>query len=221
MTFIAAKRNAITEDGPDKNALLIVTLLTGFFGGHTFYLGKRNQGILYLVFFWTLIPSIISVIDFVRYVMTPSEEILYEYKKSTISLVVSSVIMITLLATMSAFVYFQKKSADAVIKMPPPEWQPTSDFVGRYEAAEINYLTANDTAARMVDLGLDTPQMPPGFIFTEPSNGCLEFRANGQIPIFTDGMMIGTKLDGKSNFTHYCMNIPKPLIDSCLPDFIK
>ena len=37
----------------------------GFFGGHKYYLGQIGLCILYTLFFWTLIPAIISFIEFV------------------------------------------------------------------------------------------------------------------------------------------------------------
>lgn len=46
---------------------LTAALLSFFLGGlgiHKFYLGKSTQGILYLIFCWTLIPSLIAFFDF-------------------------------------------------------------------------------------------------------------------------------------------------------------
>lgn len=46
---------------------LIAALLAFFLGGlgvHKFYLNRSGQGILYLLFCWTFIPSIIAFIEF-------------------------------------------------------------------------------------------------------------------------------------------------------------
>ncbi|MEA9415879.1 MULTISPECIES: TM2 domain-containing protein [unclassified Flavobacterium] len=46
---------------------LTATILTFFLGGigiHKFYLGKSTQGILYILFCWTLIPSILAFFEF-------------------------------------------------------------------------------------------------------------------------------------------------------------
>ncbi len=46
---------------------LTTVLLAFFLGGlgiHRFYLGQNGIGILYLVFCWTFIPSLIALIDF-------------------------------------------------------------------------------------------------------------------------------------------------------------
>ena len=42
-------------------------LLAFFFGGiglHKFYLGRVAAGLLYMLFFWTLIPAIIAFVEF-------------------------------------------------------------------------------------------------------------------------------------------------------------
>lgn len=44
------------------------TILALFFGGigiHKFYLGQSVQGIFYLLFCWTLIPSLLALIQFI------------------------------------------------------------------------------------------------------------------------------------------------------------
>ncbi|MFH6994202.1 TM2 domain-containing protein [Flavobacterium sp. FlaQc-48] len=46
---------------------LTAAILAFFFGGigiHKFYLGQSGQGILYLLFCWTFIPSIIAFFQF-------------------------------------------------------------------------------------------------------------------------------------------------------------
>lgn len=46
---------------------LTATILTFFLGGigiHKFYLGKSTQGILYMLFCWTFIPSLLALFEF-------------------------------------------------------------------------------------------------------------------------------------------------------------
>lgn len=47
----------------NKTAAGIFAFFLGGLGVHKFYLGKTVQGLLYLVFCWTLIPAIISFIE--------------------------------------------------------------------------------------------------------------------------------------------------------------
>lgn len=47
----------------DRNVALLLTLFFGGFGVHHFYLSKTFLGILYLLFFWTLIPFFIAFFE--------------------------------------------------------------------------------------------------------------------------------------------------------------
>jgi TM2 domain-containing membrane protein YozV/DNA uptake protein ComE-like DNA-binding protein len=49
----------------DRTTAMLLCLFLGHIGMHKFYLGKKNEGILYLVFFWTWIPLIIAVCEFI------------------------------------------------------------------------------------------------------------------------------------------------------------
>jgi len=58
---------------PNKNQILAAALafFFGTFGAHKFYLGKIGQGILYIIFFWTAIPTIVSIFEALVYLFTP------------------------------------------------------------------------------------------------------------------------------------------------------
>lgn len=58
-----------------------LAIFLGNFGVHKFYLGKIGMGILYLVFFWTYIPSIIGLIEGIIYLRKTDEEWVKYYKK--------------------------------------------------------------------------------------------------------------------------------------------
>lgn len=61
---------------------ITAALLAFFFGGfgvHKFYLGKTGQGILYLLFCWTFIPSIIAFIEFIIYLCNSDKEFARKY----------------------------------------------------------------------------------------------------------------------------------------------
>ena len=51
--------------GRNRIVAAILAFVLGGFGIHKFYLGRTSSGILYLLFFWTLIPAIIAFVDFV------------------------------------------------------------------------------------------------------------------------------------------------------------
>lgn len=59
-----------------KTTAGILAILLGGFGIHKFYLGKIFTGILYMLFCWTYIPSIIGFIEGIVY-LTSSEEKFY------------------------------------------------------------------------------------------------------------------------------------------------
>ena len=61
---------------------LIAALLAIFLGGlgiHKFYLGKPMQGVLYLLFCWTGIPSVVACVEAMIYLFTPDAEFAKKY----------------------------------------------------------------------------------------------------------------------------------------------
>ncbi|MFB8795354.1 MAG: NINE protein [Microcoleus sp.] len=48
----------------DRTVAVVLAFFLGGFGGHKFYLGNNLAGVLYLLFSWTLIPSLIAFFDF-------------------------------------------------------------------------------------------------------------------------------------------------------------
>jgi hypothetical protein len=51
----------------DRLTAGVLALLLGGVGAHKFYLGKTGMGVLYLVFFWTFIPMLVSLVEGVVY----------------------------------------------------------------------------------------------------------------------------------------------------------
>ena len=47
----------------EKTVTALLALFLGFIGIHRFYLGQTVKGLIYLIFFWTFIPAIISFIE--------------------------------------------------------------------------------------------------------------------------------------------------------------
>ena len=65
----------------DRMVAGILAILVGAFGIHKFYLNDIGMGILYLLFSWTGIPTILGLIEGVIYLTTSDEEFQEKYVK--------------------------------------------------------------------------------------------------------------------------------------------
>jgi len=93
-----------------KVALLLLAFFLGGIGAHKFYLGKNWQGVLYLLFFWTYIPGIIALVEFIIYAFTSSGRLNEEYSAEgsvviIILIVVGFIFIIGILAAISIPAY--------------------------------------------------------------------------------------------------------------------
>lgn len=61
----AGKHNRVTAG--------LLAIFLGGLGAHKFYLGKLGMGFLYLIFCWTFIPAVVSLIEGILY-LTKSDE---------------------------------------------------------------------------------------------------------------------------------------------------
>jgi TM2 domain-containing membrane protein YozV len=52
----------------------LLGIVLGGIGAHKFYLGKTGLGILYLLFFWTMIPALVGVVEGLLYLGADPEE---------------------------------------------------------------------------------------------------------------------------------------------------
>lgn len=52
----------------------VLALLFGSFGVHKFYAGKIGKGIMYFIFSWTIIPTILSIIEGISVLTRPADE---------------------------------------------------------------------------------------------------------------------------------------------------
>ncbi len=57
----------------DKTVAGLLGIFLGGLGVHKFYLGKTGMGILYLIFCWTWIPSIVGFIEGIMYLCSNDE----------------------------------------------------------------------------------------------------------------------------------------------------
>ncbi|WP_370896732.1 TM2 domain-containing protein [Chryseobacterium gossypii] len=62
-----------------KFTTAMLALFLGGLGIHRFYLGQNITGIFYLLFCWTLIPSLIALIDFFIFIFMSEDSFNYKY----------------------------------------------------------------------------------------------------------------------------------------------
>ena len=67
------QQSYVQSKGRSKGVAIILCLLLGCIGVHKFYLGRSGQGVLYLLFCWTFIPTILAFIDFIVLLCTSEE----------------------------------------------------------------------------------------------------------------------------------------------------
>ena len=63
----------------NKTTAALMAFFLGGFGGQFFYLGKAGKGVLCLLFFWTFIPAVIALIDFIRFLSMSEQEFNQKY----------------------------------------------------------------------------------------------------------------------------------------------
>ncbi|PSB06532.1 hypothetical protein C7B69_24180 [filamentous cyanobacterium Phorm 46] len=63
----------------DRTVAVVLVFFVGGFGIHKFYLGNNTAGVLYLVFSWTLIPSLIAFFDFIGLLMMSDQAFQVQY----------------------------------------------------------------------------------------------------------------------------------------------
>ena len=65
----------------DRMVAGIFAILLGTFGIHKFYLNDMGMGVLYLLFFWSGIPSLVGLIEGILYLTATDEEFQEKYVK--------------------------------------------------------------------------------------------------------------------------------------------
>lgn len=64
---------------PKRITAALLALFLGSFGVHKFYLGCVELGFLYLCFFWTGFPLLVSIAESILYFVCPDDEFLSRY----------------------------------------------------------------------------------------------------------------------------------------------
>ncbi|QLH80443.1 zinc-ribbon domain and TM2 domain-containing protein [Halosimplex pelagicum] len=67
------------SDNDERVIAALLAILLGTIGAHKFYMGKTGQGVLYLCFFWTGIPTIIGLVEGIIYLTKSDEEFRRQY----------------------------------------------------------------------------------------------------------------------------------------------
>jgi hypothetical protein len=62
-----------------RGVAILLAILLGGLGAHKFYLGSPGWGILYFLFCWTLIPSLIGFIEAILYILTSDYSFHHKY----------------------------------------------------------------------------------------------------------------------------------------------
>jgi TM2 domain-containing membrane protein YozV len=62
-------------------AATLFAILLGTFGIHKFYLGKVGMGILYIILFWTGIPTLVGIIEGIIYLTKSDDAFERDYPK--------------------------------------------------------------------------------------------------------------------------------------------
>jgi TM2 domain-containing membrane protein YozV len=67
------QKSPVGGSDKDRTAAALLAFLFGWMGAHKFYLDQVGMGLLYLCFFWTLIPGLVALVEGIIY-LTKSEE---------------------------------------------------------------------------------------------------------------------------------------------------
>ncbi len=70
---LAINLGATAQNGKSRTAAALLAFFLGGLGAHKFYLGQVGLGIVYLIFCWTFIPTIVAFIEFILF-LTMSDE---------------------------------------------------------------------------------------------------------------------------------------------------
>ncbi|HSN90894.1 MAG TPA: TM2 domain-containing protein [Anaeromyxobacteraceae bacterium] len=78
-TCSACGTSQAPRGGRSKIAAALLAFFLGGVGAHKFYLGRWGWGIVYLLFFWTLLPGLVALVEFVLLLVMPEEKFQAKY----------------------------------------------------------------------------------------------------------------------------------------------
>jgi len=77
----APQQDIYVHERKSKGLAMTLCFFFGWMGAHKFYLREYFSGSLYLIFFWTLIPLLGAIMDFILLFLTPKSAFHKMYDK--------------------------------------------------------------------------------------------------------------------------------------------
>jgi TM2 domain-containing membrane protein YozV len=62
------------SSGKSRSLTIVLALFLGGVGAHKFYLEKPGRGMIYLLWCWTFIPAVVSIVEAFYYLGMPEDE---------------------------------------------------------------------------------------------------------------------------------------------------
>ena len=160
--------------GVNKVALLLITFFLGGIGGHKFYVKKYAMGILYLLFCWTAIPSLIALVEFIIYCVKDEAELQQRYPETSMAGMIVAIILpfvccaiLGILAAIAIpqFAAYRMKALDATAKstltacVTQAEAYYADHQTFPTQRGQLSCQAANDVAVFYLALGQDNYQI--------------------------------------------------------------
>lgn len=75
----------VVKSDKSKTTTILLAFFLGTFGAHRFYLGQHWKGIFSILFFWTYIPTVISLIDVIVFAVMSQDKFDNKYNNVTLN----------------------------------------------------------------------------------------------------------------------------------------
>ena len=173
---------------PSKNqtvAALFASLL-GSFGLHQFYLGEKNKGIAYLLFSWTAVPALISLVDAYTIAFMPPQTWADTHNDGRLAEPVHVAVktMAAILSTTAALAILGIIATIAIPQIKKFQNKPGTKELQLSIRSIANTLTANSDSVKNTVKAIDE----------------LEAKANDELTIaFHDGIVVLTPKNAELN----------------------
>lgn len=142
-----------------KGILLLLTFFLGGLGAHRFYIGSYFLGAVYLLFFWTGIPSLIALIELIIFAFMSSEKIEdgYDAHVWPVLIVIPIVIMfiigiIAAIAIPAYSDYLERAKVAEAVQLLSQLKTPTEEYFAAYDKfpPSLEAIGATDLSGKYV-----------------------------------------------------------------------